>query len=150
MAAARRKCALGRDLKNLNSSSLLGHTSLASQDQLTPPNRSKKAFNVESPSFTPSNTSKKSTFTPQALSAAPFTPRGNSGTATSGVPCLLLCRHCSNPVTAGNASTPPIQHKNGDQAGFLNPAAIPEFTPQNFGLSATTVGLLRLPVYLLG
>jgi len=43
----------------------------------------KKPFNVESPSFTPSiqqqqQASKKSTFSSQAASAAPFTPRGVS------------------------------------------------------------------------
>lgn len=52
------------------------------------------------------------------------------------------------PSPAGNVSTPPIQHKNnGDQAGFPNPAAVPEFTPQNFALSATAVGLPRLLMY---
>lgn len=38
----------------------------------------KKALNVDSPSFTPS-TAKKSTFSTQAASAAPFTPRGADG-----------------------------------------------------------------------
>ncbi|SPO03808.1 related to poly(A)-specific ribonuclease [Cephalotrichum gorgonifer] len=77
---------------------------------------SKKAFNVESPSFTPSNISKKPTFSSQALSAAPFTPRGN---------------------TSGSSTSTPIQH-NGDHSSFVsNPAAVPEFTPQNYGLSST-------------
>lgn len=45
-------------------------------------NLAKKAFNVESPSFTPAPqqaASKKSTFSSQAASAAPFTPRGVGG-----------------------------------------------------------------------
>lgn len=61
---------------------------------LTPLNRSKKAFNVESPSFTPSNLSKKPTFSSQALSAAPFTPRGNSGMALNRCPCPRTSDSC--------------------------------------------------------
>jgi hypothetical protein len=44
----------------------------------------KKALNVESPSFTPltlQQAAKKSTFSSQAASAAPFTPRGPSTTS---------------------------------------------------------------------
>jgi hypothetical protein len=49
---------------------------------LSAANLAKKAFNVESPSFTPAPqqaASKKSTFSSQAASAAPFTPRGVGG-----------------------------------------------------------------------
>ncbi|KAL2257310.1 hypothetical protein VTK26DRAFT_344 [Humicola hyalothermophila] len=69
---------------------------------------SKKTFNVDSPSFTPSGqqatTSKKSTLSSQAASAAPFTPRG--------------------------IGTPSLQPST--ETSVFNPAAIREFTPQNY------------------
>ncbi|KAK0725718.1 hypothetical protein B0H67DRAFT_571235 [Lasiosphaeris hirsuta] len=77
---------------------------------------SKKTFNVESPSFTPSTQSqptKKSTFSSQAASAAPFTPRG--------------------------VSTAPTLPQNSE-ATLLNPATIREFTPQNYDVGTTTSG----------
>jgi hypothetical protein len=48
----------------------------------SPHSSGKKTLNVDSPSFTPSNqhlATKKSTFSTQAASAAPFTPRGADG-----------------------------------------------------------------------
>ncbi|KAK1758362.1 PAB-dependent poly(A)-specific ribonuclease subunit PAN3 [Echria macrotheca] len=69
----------------------------------------KKPFNVESPSFTPSQPpAKKSTFSSQAASAAPFTPRGVNSTPTL-------------PAFSQNVETT-----------VLNPGAIREFTPQNY------------------
>jgi len=68
---------------------------------------SKKTFNVESPSFTPSGQqqsqqpAKKSTFSSQAASAAPFTPRGVGSTAV----------------------------QQSAEGSLFNPAAIKEFTP---------------------
>ncbi|KAH8677225.1 PAB-dependent poly(A)-specific ribonuclease subunit PAN3 [Ilyonectria robusta] len=75
---------------------------------------SKKALNVESPSFTPANIQaggKKPTFSSQAASAPAFTPRGLS------------------------TGTPTISPEN-DTVAF-NPAAIREFTP-TFDLNAST------------
>ncbi|SPQ19753.1 7b055bd6-849a-4d9c-aaf3-848eb17c1693 [Thermothielavioides terrestris] len=73
----------------------------------------KKAFNVDSPSFTPASQqsapAKKSTLSSQAASAAPFTPRG------VGTPSL--------PQTV--------------EPSVFNPAAIREFTPQNYDISNT-------------
>ncbi|KAG7291529.1 PAB-dependent poly(A)-specific ribonuclease subunit 3 [Staphylotrichum longicolle] len=73
----------------------------------------KKTFNVDSPSFTPSGQqtapAKKSTLSSQAASAAPFTPRG------VGAPNL-------QPAT---------------ETSVFNPAAIREFTPQNYDISNT-------------
>ncbi|KAH7176685.1 hypothetical protein EDB81DRAFT_48462 [Dactylonectria macrodidyma] len=81
--------------------------------------RSKKALNVESPSFTPANLQaggKKPTFSSQAASAPAFTPRGLSATAT-----------------------PPISQDNDN--GAFNPAAIREFTPTfDINAAATTNG----------
>ncbi|KAF9872221.1 hypothetical protein CkaCkLH20_10313 [Colletotrichum karsti] len=84
---------------------------------------SRKTLNVDSPSFTPaglpsvaspsansSGTTKKSTFSSQAASAAVFTPRG-----------------------AGSA-TPAAQEGEASSTVF-NPATFREFTPQNFELS---------------
>ncbi|CAG8954277.1 hypothetical protein HYFRA_00005898 [Hymenoscyphus fraxineus] len=72
---------------------------------------SKKTLNVDSPSFTPAALplpGKSSSITSQAASAAPFTPRGlASGTVTP------------NPQPD---ALPPV----------FNPAAIREFTPQNY------------------
>ncbi|KAB5547013.1 PAB-dependent poly(A)-specific ribonuclease subunit PAN3 [Coniochaeta sp. 2T2.1] len=78
-------------------------------------NFSSKLLNVESPSFTPStlqsnNNNKKSTFSTQAASAAPFTPRG----------------------PGGNTTSQPSQ-QNMDAAVF-NPSTFKEFQPQNFDL----------------
>lgn len=75
---------------------------------------SKKALNVESPSFTPANIQaggKKPTFSSQAASAPAFTPRGLS------------------------TGTPTISPEN--DTGAFNPAAIREFTP-TFDLNAST------------
>ncbi|KAL2146987.1 hypothetical protein VTI28DRAFT_1283 [Corynascus sepedonium] len=70
----------------------------------------KKAFNVESPSFTPSSqaqvAAKKSTLSSQAANAAPFTPRG--------------------------VGTPSMQQTA--ETSVFNPAAIREFTPQNYDI----------------
>ncbi|KAK3500982.1 PAB-dependent poly(A)-specific ribonuclease subunit pan-3 [Neurospora crassa] len=78
-------------------------------------NSNRRVFNVESPSFTPANqqqsAGKKSTFSSQAASAAPFTPRG-VGT-----------------------STPTLQQAN--DSTIFNPAAIREFTPQNYDVGNT-------------
>ncbi|KAF5656672.1 poly(A)-specific ribonuclease [Fusarium heterosporum] len=74
--------------------------------------RSKKALNVDSPTFTPSGIgSKKPTFSSQAASAPAFTPRG-LGSAT------------------------PVGPQDGDGSLF-NPASIREFTP-NFDINNTT------------
>ncbi|RKU40338.1 PAB-dependent poly(A)-specific ribonuclease subunit 3, variant 2 [Coniochaeta pulveracea] len=73
----------------------------------------KKALNVESPSFTPitlQQAAKKSTFSSQAASAAPFTPRGPSANTTP------------NPPQAADA---PV----------FNPSNIREFQPQTFDIS---------------
>jgi PAB-dependent poly(A)-specific ribonuclease subunit 3 len=74
---------------------------------------SKKTFNVDSPSFTPSNqpaaAAKKSTLSSQAANAAPFTPRG--------------------------VGTPNLQQTA--EASVFNPAAIREFTPQNYDIGNT-------------
>jgi len=74
---------------------------------------SKKTFNVDSPAFTPSNqpqvTAKKTTLSSQAANAAPFTPRG--------------------------AGTPNLQQTA--EASVFNPAAIREFTPQNYDIGNT-------------
>ncbi|KAK4188948.1 hypothetical protein QBC35DRAFT_450707 [Podospora australis] len=71
---------------------------------------SKKPFNVESPSFTPSGQhggppKKSSTLSSQAANAAPFTPRGTSHSAAT------------------------VKH-NSDS--LFNPASIREFTPHNY------------------
>lgn len=65
------------------------------------------------------------------------------------LPGATPVRHQTNPLVqtiltfaSGGPSTTPVQH-NGDPPGFANPAAIAEFTPQNYGLSSTAVGLLR-------
>ncbi|KAF4421145.1 PAN2-PAN3 deadenylation complex subunit PAN3 [Colletotrichum fructicola] len=85
---------------------------------------SKKTFNVDSPSFTPAGlpstaspssnvfgaSTKKSTFSSQAASAAVFTPRG-----------------------AGSAT--PAAQENETSSTVFNPATLREFTPQNFELS---------------
>ncbi|CAJ0548315.1 Ff.00g050690.m01.CDS01 [Fusarium sp. VM40] len=74
--------------------------------------RSKKALNVDSPSFTPAGIgSKKPTFSSQAASAPSFTPRG-LGSAT------------------------PVGTQDGDSSLF-NPATIREFTP-NFDINTST------------
>ncbi|KAK4239098.1 hypothetical protein C8A03DRAFT_14482 [Achaetomium macrosporum] len=74
----------------------------------------KKTFNVESPAFTPlsqqSAPVKKSTLSSQAASAAPFTPRG--------------------------IGTPNLQQTT--EASVFNPAAIREFTPQNYDIGNPT------------
>lgn len=52
----------------------------------SPHSSGKKTLNVDSPSFTPSSqhlATKKSTFSTQAASAAPFTPRGADGKPSS-------------------------------------------------------------------
>ncbi|KAK0612310.1 PAB-dependent poly(A)-specific ribonuclease subunit PAN3 [Bombardia bombarda] len=77
---------------------------------------SRRAFNVESPSFTPSvmsnqHAGKKSTLSSQAASAAPFTPWG--------------------------ASTP--QQHNTESSTF-NLAAIREFTPQHYDAAINNSG----------
>ncbi|RKK72357.1 PAB-dependent poly(A)-specific ribonuclease subunit PAN3 [Fusarium oxysporum] len=73
---------------------------------------SKKALNVESPSFTPASVgSKKATFSSQAASAPAFTPRG-LGSAT------------------------PVGPQDGDSSVF-NPATVREFTP-DFDVNSTT------------
>ncbi|KAF4976758.1 hypothetical protein FZEAL_6615 [Fusarium zealandicum] len=75
------------------------------------PARSKKTFNVDSPSFTPAGLgSKKPTFSSQAASAPAFTPRG--------------------------LGTTPVGPQDNDSSVF-NPAAIREFTP-NFDINSTT------------
>ncbi|KAK5656512.1 hypothetical protein OQA88_4489 [Cercophora sp. LCS_1] len=83
------------------------------------PENNTKAFNVDSPSFTPStqqsaamNSKKPTTFSSQAASAAPFTPRGASSTPT--------------PTATGKSAFDPTQ--------------IREFTPQaqNYDLGNTT------------
>ncbi|KAJ4259597.1 PAB-dependent poly(A)-specific ribonuclease subunit 3 [Fusarium torreyae] len=74
--------------------------------------RSKKALNVDSPSFTPAGIgSKKPTFSSQAASAPAFTPRG-LGSAT------------------------PVGPQDNDGSVF-NPAVIREFTP-TFDINSTT------------
>ncbi|KAK3372418.1 hypothetical protein B0H63DRAFT_453747 [Podospora didyma] len=82
---------------------------------------SKKTFNVDSPSFTPSGQqaqqkgmAKKSTFSSQAASAAPFTPRG--------------------------VSTAPTVAQAAAESSLFNPAAIREFTPQTYDLGNTHAG----------
>ncbi|KAL2269393.1 hypothetical protein VTJ83DRAFT_1577 [Remersonia thermophila] len=71
----------------------------------------KKPFNVESPAFTPSGqlsaVPKKTTLPSQAASAAPFTPRG-----------------------VGTTTLP-----QAAEASVFNPAAIREFTPQNYDIN---------------
>lgn len=65
-----------------NSSDRLSHSS------------GKKALNVDSPAFTPSTqqqTAKKSTFSSQAASAAPFTPRGASGKSNQNQYETAMC-----------------------------------------------------------
>lgn len=56
------------------------------------PRSTKKTFNVDSPSFTPSGQqtapAKKSTLSSQAASAAPFTPRGVGGELAQSSPGL--------------------------------------------------------------
>ncbi|KAK0717198.1 PAB-dependent poly(A)-specific ribonuclease subunit PAN3 [Lasiosphaeria miniovina] len=84
----------------------------SSQTDLT----SKKTFNVDSPSFTPAGQpqppAKKSTFSSQAASAAPFTPRGAN-------------------------VTPNLQQQATAETSIFNPAAIREFTPQNYDIGNT-------------
>ncbi|RFU72275.1 pab-dependent polya-specific ribonuclease subunit pan3 [Trichoderma arundinaceum] len=75
---------------------------------------SKKALNVESPSFTPSilqPVSKKPTFSSQAVTAPSFTPRGLGAATPSTIP--------------------------DTEAPVFNPASIREFTP-GFDLSSST------------
>jgi PAB-dependent poly(A)-specific ribonuclease subunit 3 len=79
----------------------------------------KKSFNVESPSFTPSTqqqqqASKKSTFSSQAASAAPFTPRASS-------------------------TTPSLPQQNAEAIMF-NPGSAREFTPATYDVGNTTSG----------
>ncbi|KXX77211.1 PAB-dependent poly(A)-specific ribonuclease subunit PAN3 [Madurella mycetomatis] len=77
---------------------------------------SKKAFNADSPSFTPSSQqsaqAKKSTLSSQAASAAPFTPRG---------------------VGTSNLQQPA-------ETSMFNPAVIREFTPQNYDIGNANSG----------
>lgn len=83
-----------------------------------PSDLAKRALNGDSPSFTPSSllqptTSKKSTLPSQAASAAVFTPRGVSTTASTPAP--------------------------SEPERLFNPAAIKEFTPQNnYDLGSTS------------
>ncbi|KAK5999000.1 PAN2-PAN3 deadenylation complex subunit PAN3 [Cladobotryum mycophilum] len=73
---------------------------------------SKKSFNVESPSFTPTflpGSSKKPTFSSQAVTAPSFTPRGLGATTPAATP---------------------------DGESLFNPASIREFTP-GFDLSSS-------------
>ena len=81
----------------------------------------KKALNVESPSFTPSTlqSNKKSTFSTQAASAAPFTPRGPGG------------------------NTAPQASQQSIDAAVFNPSNIREFQPQNYDLGSTVCLLSR-------
>lgn len=80
---------------------------------------SKKTFNVESPSFTPSTQpqamTKKSTFSSQAASAAPFTPRGVNTTTST---------------------------QQNSESTIFNPGAVREFTPhpQNYEMGNTNSG----------
>ncbi|KAL2017612.1 hypothetical protein VTK56DRAFT_1932 [Thermocarpiscus australiensis] len=77
---------------------------------------SKKTFNADSPSFTPSSQQsapvKKSSLSSQAASAAPFTPRG--------------------------VGTPSLQQTS--ETSVFNPAVIREFTPHNYDIGNTNSG----------
>ncbi|KID95914.1 PAB-dependent poly(A)-specific ribonuclease subunit PAN3, partial [Metarhizium majus ARSEF 297] len=73
-----------------------------------PPDMSRKALNVESPSFTPANlqsAGKKPTFSTQAANAPAFTPRGLG----------------ASPALSATPADP--------ESAIFNPAAIREFTP---------------------
>lgn len=98
-------------------------------------NSNRRAFNVESPSFTPANqqqvAGKKSTFSSQAASAAPFTPRGVGSECPREV--LRPTYHgVSNSVIA---STPTLQPQS--DSTIFNPATIREFTPSNYDVGNT-------------
>ncbi|QUC21824.1 uncharacterized protein UV8b_06065 [Ustilaginoidea virens] len=83
------------------------------KNSINPSDMSRKALNVESPSFTPANlqsAAKKATFSTQAANAPTFTPRGLA--ASPSIPA-------------------------DPEAGIFNPAAIREFTP-GFDLNAQT------------
>ena len=103
------------------------------------PSSSKKTFNADSPSFTPSGqqpapAKKSSALSSQAANAAPFTPRGlggESGLTRFGV------REIVDTVPATNL-------QQTAEATVFNPAAIREFTPQNYDIS-NTVCLPRCP-----
>ncbi|ETS84802.1 hypothetical protein PFICI_02827 [Pestalotiopsis fici W106-1] len=78
----------------------------------------KKQLNVDSPSFTPAQLlggTKKSTFSSQTANATPFTPKGAANTTAQAM------------------------HQDGD-TGFMNPAAVREFTPQtqNYDLNTSS------------
>ncbi|PHH69929.1 hypothetical protein CDD80_6370 [Ophiocordyceps camponoti-rufipedis] len=87
---------------------------------------SKKALNVESPSFTPASilppALKKATIPTQAASAPAFTPRAMSGKDAR------LAAAGSSFLTRALAGTPVTAPAEVDAAVF-NPAAIREFTP---------------------
>ncbi|OLN86109.1 PAB-dependent poly(A)-specific ribonuclease subunit PAN3, partial [Colletotrichum chlorophyti] len=112
-------CAFNHD-QNRSNSTQNSPSSQSNQSEF-----SRKALNVDSPSFTPTSLpttaspgasmtgglSKKSTFSSQAASAAVFTPRG-----------------------AGSA-TPAASQDGESTSSVFNPATLREFTPQNFELS---------------
>jgi hypothetical protein len=99
-------------------------------------NRLKKSLNVDSPSFTPTTLSvpgKGAAISSQAATAAPFTPRGMA----SGRYSPLIYMSITNSI--GTAT--PNSQLDAEPAAF-NPAAIREFTPQNYDLSQA-VGIPR-------
>ncbi|KAF7533632.1 hypothetical protein G7054_g6904 [Neopestalotiopsis clavispora] len=109
-------------ISNLSPTSMVFEPEPARRDESCPfanlYDSAKKQLNVDSPSFTPAQLlggTKKSTFSSQIANATPFTPKG-----------------------AANA-TAQAMHQDGDP-GFLNPAAVREFTPQtqNYDLNTSS------------
>ncbi|RCI16210.1 hypothetical protein L249_1872 [Ophiocordyceps polyrhachis-furcata BCC 54312] len=106
-------CTFSHDINKNNNNSSNGNSDI-----------SKKALNVESPSFTPasitSSIPKKATIPTQAATAPAFTPRALSGSVTS-----LTDDGFASDAAAG---TPVAAPTEADVAVF-NPAAIREFKP---------------------
>jgi hypothetical protein len=115
---------------------------------------SKKTLNVDSPSFTPlshqpltqqptvnqqqQQPTKKSTFSSQSVSAAPFTPRG----AGNGKDVVLEMNH---EMFNSQIATPAVAAPQPEaETPVFNPATIREFTPQNFDMGGGAVSNDRM------
>ncbi|RDA90774.1 hypothetical protein CP533_3609 [Ophiocordyceps camponoti-saundersi (nom. inval.)] len=108
-------CTFSHDINKNNNSSTNGN-----------PDMSKKALNVESPSFTPASVTpsilKKATLPTQAATAPAFTPRAMSGSVTS------LANGACGFLTYAPAGAP-VATPTEAEAAIFNPAAIREFKP---------------------
>lgn len=94
-------------------------------------NRLKKSLNVDSPSFTPATLSvpgKGAPISSQAANAAPFTPRGMASGRDSPLTYLTATNSIGTATPNSQLDAEPVT---------FNPAAIREFTPQNYDLSQT-------------